>query len=110
MVHRDQTTTISTARPIHQPGWAIQCRCHSSVEARVVPLESSVFVHCVLEYKNLDNVHSGECSQEITFDFVSAEAGIYRQTRAIFLKGYHQFAAQGGATLFDHVRVLDLGP
>jgi len=28
----------------------------------------------------------------------------------IFLKGYHQFAAQGGATLFDHVRALDLGP
>jgi predicted phosphoadenosine phosphosulfate sulfurtransferase len=28
----------------------------------------------------------------------------------IFLKGYHQFAAQGGATLFDDVQVIDLGP
>jgi hypothetical protein len=36
---------------------------------------------------------------EITFDFVSAEAGTYKQGRAIFLKGYHQFAAQGGDAL-----------
>jgi hypothetical protein len=28
----------------------------------------------------------------------------------VFLKGYHPFAAQGGATLFDDVRVEDLGP
>ena len=140
--------------------------------------EGSAFVHCVYEYRNLDNVHSGERSQEITFDFVSTEAGIYKQAQAIpghryqieawgkhvrsespvelslgvdltggedwqaatvtwhpwdetgedvwvhtqatvratgpsltiFLKGYHQFAAQGGATLFDNVRVEDLGP
>ena len=26
------------------------------------------------------------------------------------LKGYHPFAAQGGTTLFDAVRVVDLGP
>jgi hypothetical protein len=28
----------------------------------------------------------------------------------VFLKGYHPFATQGGATLFDDVRVVDLGP
>jgi hypothetical protein len=28
----------------------------------------------------------------------------------VFLKGYHPFAVQGGATLFDNVRVVDLGP
>jgi hypothetical protein len=28
----------------------------------------------------------------------------------LFLKGYHPFAVQGGATLFDDVRVVDLGP
>ena len=140
--------------------------------------EGSAFVHCVYEYKNADNVHSGERSQEITFDFVSAEAGIYHQAQTIpghryqieawgkhvrsespvelslgvdltgngdwqaasvtwrpwdetaedtwvhtqvtvraggesltlFLKGYHPFATQGGATLFDNVRVVDLGP
>ena len=123
-------------------------------------------------------MHSGERSQEITFDFVSAEAGIAKQaqtipgyryqieawgkhvqsespvelslgvdltgggnwqaatvewypwdetgediwvhtqvtvrasgeTLTIFLKGYHPLAAQGGATLFDDVRVVDLGP
>ena len=27
----------------------------------------------------------------------------------IFLKGYHPFAAQGGATLLDDVSVVDLG-
>jgi hypothetical protein len=27
----------------------------------------------------------------------------------VFLKGYHPFAVQGGATLFDDVRVVDLG-
>ena len=28
----------------------------------------------------------------------------------LYLKGYHPVAVQGGATLFDDVRVLDLGP
>jgi hypothetical protein len=32
------------------------------------------------------------------------------QALTIFLKGYHPSAAQGGATLFDDVRVVDLGP
>jgi hypothetical protein len=27
----------------------------------------------------------------------------------VFLKGYHPFATQGGATLFDDVRVVDEG-
>jgi hypothetical protein len=121
-------------------------------------------------------VRSGERSQEITFDFVSVEAGIWRHAQTIpghryqieawgkhvrsdspveltlgvdltsgedwqagsvtwypwdetgedvwvhiqvvvkatgerltvFLKGYHPFAVQGGATLFDDVRVVDL--
>ena len=134
-------------------------------------------VRCVHEYKNIDNVKRGQRSQEITFDFVSAEAGIWRkaqtipghryrieawgkhvrsqspvelslgvdlsggedwqaasvvwytwdeteeetwvhtqvtvrassETMTVFLKGYHPFAAQGGATLFDDVRVVDLG-
>jgi hypothetical protein len=133
---------------------------------------------CLNENKNLANIHSGERSQEITFDFIQAEAGIYRQADTIpghryrieawgkhvrsespvelslgvdltggedwqaasvtwtpwdevgedvwvhtqvtvqangpaltvFLKGYHPLAAQGGATLFDDVRVTDLGP
>jgi hypothetical protein len=33
-----------------------------------------------------------------------------RNIGMVFLKGYHPFAAQGGATLFDDVRVVDLGP
>lgn len=138
----------------------------------------SLFVYCDHENKNLDNVHSGQRSQEITFDFISAEAGIYRRVQTVsghryrieawgkhirsaspvelflgvdlgggqdwratsvtwypwdetpedawvhtqvtvqardgsltlFLKGYHPVAMQGGATLFDDVRVLDLGP
>lgn len=133
---------------------------------------------CLNENKNQVNVKSGQRSQEITFDFISAEAGIYRQAQTIpghryqieawgkhvrsaspvelalgvdltggedwqaasvkwypwdeteeeiwvhtqvvvkagggsltlFLKGYHPFAAQGGATLFDNVRIVDLGP
>jgi hypothetical protein len=32
------------------------------------------------------------------------------ETLVLFLKGYHPFAMQGGATLFDDVRVVDLGP
>jgi hypothetical protein len=31
------------------------------------------------------------------------------QSLIVFLKGYHRFAVQGGATLFDDVRVVDLG-
>jgi hypothetical protein len=132
---------------------------------------------CLNENKNPANVRSGQRSQELTFDFVNAEAGIYRRAQTIaghrcrvevwgkhvcsaspvelflgvdlaggedwqsasvtwhpwdeaqedawvrtqvtvqatgeavtlFLKGYHPVAAQGGATLFDDVRVLDLG-
>ena len=142
-----------------------------------VPSEGNAVAHCVHEYKNLDNVHSGERSQEITFDFVSTEAGIAKQAQTmpghryqieawgkhvqsespvelslgvdltgggdwqaatvtwhpwdetgesvwvhtqvtvrasgasltVFLKGYHPYAVQGGATLFDDVRVEDLG-
>jgi len=133
---------------------------------------------CLNENKNLANVHSGQRSQEMTFDYLSAEAGIYRQAQTIaghryrieawgkhvssvspvvlsigidqtggedwrapsvawhewdelgedvwvftevtvrasgdrltvFLKGYHPAAEKGGATLFDDVRALDLGP
>jgi hypothetical protein len=140
--------------------------------------EGNAVAHCIHEYKNPANVKSGQRSQEITFDFISAEAGIYRLAQTIpghryqieawgkhvrsrspvelslgvnltggenwqaasvtwhpwneteeenwvhtqvvvrasgegltvFLKGYHPFAAQGGATLFDDVRVADLGP
>ena len=142
------------------------------------PSEGNAVVYCVHEYKNVDNTHRGERSQEITFDFISAEAGISKgaqtipghryqigawgkhvrsqspvelllgvdlaageawqaasvtwhpwdeteeetwvhtqvivrasgETLTVFLKGYHPFAAQGGATLFDDVRVVDLGP
>jgi hypothetical protein len=31
------------------------------------------------------------------------------ETLTIFPKGYHPFAAHGGATLLDDVRVVDLG-
>ena len=31
------------------------------------------------------------------------------ESLTIFVKGYHPFATQGGATLFDDVRVVDLG-
>jgi hypothetical protein len=133
---------------------------------------------CLNENKNPANVKSGERSQEITFDFISAEAGLHRRAQTnpghryqieawgkhvrsdspvelslgvdlsggddwrsasvkwepwdeaaegtwvhtqttvrasgpsltVFLKGYHPFAAQGGATLFDDVRIVDVGP
>jgi len=133
---------------------------------------------CLNENKNPANVRSGQRSQEMTFDFISAKAGIYRHAQTIpghryrieawgkhvhsaspvvlslgvdltggedwrapsvtwydwdeagadvwvftevtvratgdkltvFLKGYHPVAVRGGATLFDDVRVQDLGP
>jgi hypothetical protein len=154
------------------PGWAIAVGWQAFV-APGVPASS-----CLNENKNPDNVRSGQRSQEITFDFISAEAGISRRavtipghryqieawgkhirsespvelflgvdlgggedwqaanvtwypwdekqedawahtlvtvrakggSLTVFLKGYHPFATQGGATLFDDVRVLDLGP
>jgi hypothetical protein len=154
------------------PGWAVAVGWEAFV-APGTPASS-----CLNENKNPVNVYSGARSQEITFDFISAEAGIYKQARTIaghryrveawgkhvrsaspvelslgldptggtdwqaetvrwspwdemaeeewvhteelveaggealtvFLKGYHPFAAQGGATLFDAVRVVDLGP
>ena len=154
------------------PGWAVAAGWQAFV-APGTPASS-----CLNENKNLDNVRSGERSQELTFDFISAEAGIWRkaqtvpghryqieawgkhvrsespvelslgvdlsggedwqagsvtwypwdetgediwvhtqvvvrapgETLTVFLKGYHPFAAQGGATLFDDVQVVDLGP
>jgi hypothetical protein len=38
---------------------------------------------CFPAYKSIDNVRRGERSQEITFDFFSAEAGIWRRAQAI---------------------------
>lgn len=154
------------------PGWSVAAGWQAFL-APGTPASS-----CLNENKNPANVKSGQRSQEITFDFVQAEAGIYRQARTIpghryqieawgkhvrsqspvelslgvdltggedwrgtlvtwhpwketgedvwvhtqvtvrtsgetltvFLKGYHPYAAQGGATLFDDVRVVDLGP
>jgi hypothetical protein len=154
------------------PGWAVAVGWQAFV-APGTPASS-----CLNENKNPVNVYSGERSQEITFDFISAEAGIWRPAQTIpghryqieawgkhvrsrspvelslgvdlgggqdwqagtvawhpwdeteevvwvhtqvivkatgesltlFLKGYHPFATQGGATLFDNVRVVDLGP
>ena len=153
------------------PGWAV------AVGWQTFLAPGSPGSSCLNENKNPANVKSGERSQEITFDFISAEAGIWRKARTIpghryrieawgkhvrstspvelslgvdltggedwqaasvewypwdeteeetwvhtrvtvrassetltvFLKGYHPFAAQGGATLFDDVRVVDLG-
>jgi hypothetical protein len=154
------------------PGWAVA----EGWRAFLAPGKPAS--SCFNENKNPANVKSGERSQEITFDFISAEAGIFRQAQTIpghryqieawgkhvrsqspvelslgvdltgaedwqaasvtwhpwdeieeeiwvhtqvvvqstgqsltiFLKGYHPYAAQGGATLFDDVRVVDLGP
>jgi hypothetical protein len=154
------------------PGWAVA----EGWQAFLSP--GTPASSCLNENKNLANVHSGQRSQEITFDFVQAEAGIFKRAQTIpghryrveawgkhvrsqspvelslgvdltggldwqatsvawhpwdeteedvwvhtqvavrasgesltvFLVGYHPFAAQGGATLFDDVRVMDLGP
>ena len=154
------------------PGWAVAVGWQAFV-APGTPASS-----CLNENKNVANIHRGERSQEITFDFISAEAGIGKsaqtipghryeigawgkhvrsqspvelslgvdlsggqdwqaasvvwypwnetgedvwvytqvtvrasgETLTVFLKGYHPFAVQGGATLFDDVRVEDLGP
>lgn len=154
------------------PGWAVA----NGWAAFVAP--GNPASSCLNENKNLDNVHSDQRSQELTFDFINAEAGIYRQAKTIpghryrieawgkhirsaspvqlflgtdpsggqnwqadsvtwhpwdetqenawvhtqvvvkaqaealtlFLKGYHPQAVQGGATLFDDVHVIDLGP
>ena len=154
------------------PGWAV------AVGWRAFMAPGTPASSCLNENKNVANIHRGERSQEITFDFVSAEAGILKVARTIpghryqieawgkhtrsqspvelflgvdaaggedwqaasvtwhpwaeteeeawvhtqvivrasgegltvFLKGYHPFAAQGGATLFDDVRIVDLGP
>ena len=133
---------------------------------------------CLNENKNPANVHRGQRSQELTFDFTATTAGIYRTvsvtpghrytisawgkhirsaspvelalgidlsggqdhqaasvqwfpwdeaaedawvhteetitatgpSMTIFLKAHHPQPDQGGATLFDDVRVVDLGP
>jgi len=154
------------------PGWAVAVGWQEFLSPGT-PASS-----CLNENKNASNVRSGQRSQELTFDFISAEAGIARQAKTtpghryrieawgkhirsaspvelslgvdlrggenwqaatvewhpwneteeeiwvhtqvvvkasgerltLFLKGYHPFAVQGGATLFDAVRVEDLGP
>jgi hypothetical protein len=154
------------------PGWAVAVGWNAFV-APGSPASS-----CLNENKNPANVRSGQRSQELTFDFISAEAGILRRAQTVpghryhieawgkhirsespvelslgvdltggedwraasvewhpwddaeeekwahtqvavrasgtsltvLLKGYHPLAARGGATLFDDVRVVDLGP
>jgi hypothetical protein len=154
------------------PGWAVAVGWLAFV-APGTPASS-----CLNENKNTANIRRGERSQELTFDFISAEAGISKpaqtipahryqieawgkhvrsqspvelslgvdlsggedwratsvmwhpwdeteedvwvriqvvvrasgETLTVFLKAYHPLAMQGGATLFDDVRVIDLGP
>jgi hypothetical protein len=154
------------------PGWTLAVGWKGFV-APGTPASS-----CLNENKNPANVYRGQRSQEMTFDYISAEAGIYRHAQTIpghryrieawgkhirsespvelflgvdlaggedwqsasvtwypwqetgedvwvhtqvtvraagevmtvFLKGWHPVALKGGATLFDDVRVLDLGP
>ncbi len=154
------------------PGWAVA----NGWQAFVAPGDPAS--SCLNENKNPDNVRSGQRSQELTYDFIHAEAGLFRQAQTLpghryrieawgkhirsaspvelflgldptggqnwqagsvtwhpwdetqedawvhtqvvvraqaealtlFLKGYHPLAVQGGATLFDDVRVIDLGP
>jgi hypothetical protein len=59
------------------PGWAVAV----GWSALVAPVKRAS--PCPNENKNLDNVHSGQCSQEITSYFISAEAGIYRLAQTI---------------------------
>jgi hypothetical protein len=154
------------------PGWTLAVGWRGFV-APGTPASS-----CLNENKNPSNVYRGQRSQEMTFDYISAEAGIYRHAETIaghryrieawgkhirsespvelflgvdltggedwqaasvtwhpwqetgedvwvhtqvtvratgevvtiFLKGHHPVALKGGATLFDDVRVVDLGP
>lgn len=154
------------------PGWTVAVGWSGFV-APGTPASS-----CLNENKNPANVHRGQRSQEMTFDYIRAEAGIYRhaltvpghryrieawgkhirsaspvelwlgvdptgneawqaasvawhpwdetgedvwlhtqvivrataETLTIFLRGYHPQAVRGGATLFDDVQVVDLGP
>ncbi|MGD8598679.1 MAG: hypothetical protein PVJ26_16785, partial [Anaerolineae bacterium] len=59
------------------PGWAVAVGWQAFV-APGTPASS-----CLNENKNAANVRSGERSQELTFDFVSAEAGILKRAQTI---------------------------
>jgi hypothetical protein len=59
------------------PGWAVAV----GWQAFLAPGDPAS--SCLNENKNPANTKSGERSQEITFDFISAEAGIYRQAETI---------------------------
>jgi hypothetical protein len=48
-----------------------------------VPSKGNAVAYCVHEYKNPANVKSGERSQEITFDIITAQGGIYRHAQTI---------------------------
>lgn len=65
----------------HRPGWSVVAGWQGFL-ALGTPASS-----CQNENKYLTNVHSGQRSQEITFDFISAEAGIFRRAQTI--PGHH---------------------
>ena len=52
--------------------------------------------------------HCDETGEEVWVQ-TQVAVGATGKTPSIFPKGYHPFAAHGGATLFDDVRVMDLG-
>ena len=59
------------------PGWAVAVGWQAFV-APGTPASS-----CLNENKNVANIHRGERSQEITFDFISAEAGIRKRAQLL---------------------------
>jgi hypothetical protein len=165
---------VSGSSPLGEDcaGWAVA----AGWNAFVTPGDPAS--SCLNENKNPANIHRGQRSQELTFDFTATTAGIYRTISVtpghryaisawgkhitsaspveltlgvdlsggqdhqaasvqwfpwdeaaedawvhtgktvtamgpsitIFLKAHHPQPAQGGATLFDDVRVVDLGP
>jgi len=70
---------VTGASPLGEvcPGWTVAVGWREIV-APGIPASS-----CLNENKNPANVRSGQRSQEMTFDFISDEAGICRQAQTI---------------------------
>jgi hypothetical protein len=54
--------------------------------------------------------HAGDETEEEAWAHTHVMVQDSGKVLTVFLKGYHPFAAQGGATMFDAARVVDLGP
>jgi hypothetical protein len=82
-IHGNERRVRSYCAPVGHSLSRQTCGPRLVAEAQCERSKGTGVAHCVQEHKNPANVRSGQRSQELTFDFISAEAGTLRRAQTV---------------------------